>query len=1023
MSGDVHTPPGPGLEPAPGAKVGRFYLLSPLGSGAMAVVWAAYDPQLDRRVALKLLRPTPSSATDDEDRARLLREAQAMARLTHPHVLAVHEVGVEGAAVYIAQELVEGVDLARWLRDAPGGRRPRAQVLDLFTQAGRGLAAAHRAGLVHRDFKPANVLLGDDGRVRVADFGLARATDTSALPSTPPEALLDPHESPHDDALAETLLRSPGAAPPSSHGSLDSPMTQAGTILGTPGYMAPEQYRGEAADARTDQFAFCASLYQALYGELPFAGLSMGELSRAAQADQVKPAPRGTDVPPWLRAVVVRGLRARREERFPTLDALLAALGDDPTVARRRRWRALGATLLAAGVVAGLVAFVQHRTAVCRGAGQRLTGLWDAPRQQAMQAAFLATGAPWAPHAWESTRASLEAWTQAWVGMHTEACEATRLHGAQSEEVLDLRMECLAQGLAELKATTDLFVSADGQVVERAAEAAGRLAPVSTCADVAHLKAPTRLPRDLALRARVESVRAELARAKALVAAGKYLDAVTVAGAALERARPLGYRPLEAEALVQLGQARVQASQNEPGVQALEAGFHAALAGGRDDLAVEAAAALVRTIGCTQGHHDEGHRWDRLGQALLEHTGADEALGAQVANALAALRWSEGDYPGSAAEYRRAVALEERAAGPAHGELAGMLNDLAFTLYNEGQFDEAQAAYQRALVIDEAVLGLEHPLTAVTLNGLAVVLVDRGELARAGDAYARALAINEKALGPDHRNVGVELLNLADVLLQEGRVPEAVAHIRRAQGILSKALGPRHPDVASTHSYLADALGELGAPTEALAEARQAVAIDEEALGGEHPRLAFALSSLGLALLGAGQPQEAVTVLARAVGIRERAQGADHPEAAAARVRLGRAWLEAGDAAKALAELQSARPMVEEKLHEPEAPRGAALPIGAGAVDPASPSLRGHGDGAHRAGGPGDRARPRQTSGRDSRLARGALRVERRTGRTIRSVRAESRTSPPSHEEGQARSAGRRRSFSAARARAARRRG
>jgi serine/threonine protein kinase len=213
-----------------GSRVDRFVILRRIGRGGMGIVYAAYDPELDRKVALKLLRPEAANRTDYADwRARLLREAQAMARISHPHVVTVYEVGTFQSQVFVAMELCEGPTLAEWLRAA---RRPWREVLAVFRDAGRGLAAAHAAGLVHRDFKPQNVLLGSDGRARVADFGLVRPSGVD-LPREPTEA--------------ET---GDGASP------LTLPLTQTGAILGTPAYMAPEQYRGHKGDARTDEFSF-----------------------------------------------------------------------------------------------------------------------------------------------------------------------------------------------------------------------------------------------------------------------------------------------------------------------------------------------------------------------------------------------------------------------------------------------------------------------------------------------------------------------------------------------------------------------------------------------------------------------------------------------------------------------------------------------------------------------------------------------------------------------------------------------
>ncbi len=282
-------PGAPSLEP--GAHVGRYVVEGLLGEGGMGVVYAARDPALGRTVALKLLRP---GGGGDEGRARLVREAQAMARLSHPNVLPLFELGTEGDSVFLAMERVEGPTLAGWLRER---ERPWREVLALFVQAGEGLAAAHRAGLVHRDFKPANVLVGADGRPRVTDFGLVR------------------HEAAGDEAL-------PGDA---ASGDTGEALTRAGVAPGTPAYMSPEQLAGREVDARGDQFSFCVALHEALYGIRPFDARARGE----ARWRRV-PVPRGPRLPGYVRAALERGLSLSPEARFPSMDALLVALASPP---------------------------------------------------------------------------------------------------------------------------------------------------------------------------------------------------------------------------------------------------------------------------------------------------------------------------------------------------------------------------------------------------------------------------------------------------------------------------------------------------------------------------------------------------------------------------------------------------------------------------------------------------------------------------------------------------------------------
>ena len=308
-------------ELAQAPTIGRYTFLKELGEGGMGVVCTAYDPKLDRKVAIKLTRSLSSASA--ERRGRILREAQAMARLSHPNVVQVYEVGELRDELFVAMEFIDGVDLSAWLAGAPRSWR---DVQRVFLAAGRGLAAAHAAGLVHRDFKPANVFVGADGRVLVGDFGLARAADAG-----------------------------PGDVPPAIDGAsadLRAPLTATGALLGTPAYMAPESLEHNISDASSDQFAFSVAMFEALYGARPFPARDVPALLQAIlHAEPTVPA--GSDVPGWLQRIVLRGLRKQPGERWPSMDALLAALAFDPVARARGIRRAVAVVSVATAAVLG----------------------------------------------------------------------------------------------------------------------------------------------------------------------------------------------------------------------------------------------------------------------------------------------------------------------------------------------------------------------------------------------------------------------------------------------------------------------------------------------------------------------------------------------------------------------------------------------------------------------------------------------------------------------------------------------
>jgi len=395
-------------EPHEPSTIGRFQVLRVVGAGGMGVVYAARDPQLDRTVALKLLRPAQLGPASQQ---RLLREAQAMARLQHPNVLAVYDAGVHASQVWIAMEYEGGGTLGDWLRAAP---RRWSEVVEVLAQAGRGLAAAHAAGLVHRDFKPANVLVGG-GRIRISDFGLARLGE---------EALADVERTADEHA-----------------GALAEPMTRTGVVLGTPAYMAPEQLAGGQASARSDQFAFCVVLFEALHGHRPFRGDDLAQLREALQRGAIVRSTR--PVPRRLQALLGRGLQVDPERRFASMDALLAELA---RVRGDRSWYAPLTALVAGGL--SLMYFGSYVNSpepaaiepvtVRQIEGDRMTEAWTPDRARALQWKL-----PQAPAATKALIAALDGYAARWREVHaarprdgavadwTQACLSDRLYALQ----------------------------------------------------------------------------------------------------------------------------------------------------------------------------------------------------------------------------------------------------------------------------------------------------------------------------------------------------------------------------------------------------------------------------------------------------------------------------------------------------------------------------------------------------------------------------------------------------------------
>lgn len=518
-----------------------------------------------------------------------------MAKLSHPHVLAEHDVGTTpDAGVFIAMKLVEGQNLRDYLKAHPGlSVRDRVR---LFLGAGEGLAAAHASGLVHRDFKPDNVLVDGTGWVRVMDFGLALLS-SAPLPETPAPA--PSSEMPSHTPRAGLLL--------------SAIKTSSGLVKGTPAYLAPEQLLGEKPTAKVDQFAFCVSLYEALYGTRPFLGFP--NLRPPETRWRVEDAPAGARVPAWLRRVLLRGLSESPDARYPSLPALSKVLREDPTARRKRL--ALGALGVVALVALG--GFLKHqadaRDLICKGSTRRLAGVWDGPEEKRLQAVFAARASEASQSAWVNAKAGLDRFTQSWVTMRTEACEATRRRGEQTEEIFTLRMSCLDRRLEELQVLTEaLGTTVEEARLLKAPEAVNALSPLSGCADVAALRSEVPLPNNPADRRRMEQGEQTLLRAKVLISSGKDELADGLAHTVLADAREHHLDALSAQALLMVGVTTLARGDESASTVLWEAAL-ANVATHQDTLALEAANRLANSY-----------------LRIHDVTGADRAL--QVAGAL-----------------------------------------------------------------------------------------------------------------------------------------------------------------------------------------------------------------------------------------------------------------------------------------------------------------------------------------------------------------------------------------------------
>jgi len=862
-----HLPPAPGpgeaptwpsaprdvlpAELAPGRTLaGRYTVLDFLGQGGMGLVLAAYDPRLDRRVALKLLRPRRggSSGSGDE-RARLAREAQAMARLSHPNVVAVYDSGtLEDGSLFIAMEYVEGQTLRQWRARQP---RPWRQVLQAYLEAGRGLAAAHAAGLIHRDFKPDNVLIGKDGRARVTDFGLARTRPMVAV---------------QGGAASE-----PAAQPlPPDASALPEGLTVAGSLVGTPRYMAPELLLpGHAADVHTDVFSFCAALYEALYGQLPFPGKTLEELLRAHEEGKAPTPPPSSEVPAWVARTVLRGLRANPSQRPASMEELLAALADDPEVKRRARRRtvALASVAVALGVLAGW-GWVgrQARAPGCKQLERRLTGIWDAPTKAKVKQALLGTGVPYAPDTYQRVAALLDGYASTWVRMRTEVCEASgQLQGAQPRNLAVLQESCLERRRSRLRALTELLASGpDAGLVGQAVQAVQALPMLEYCADAQALTAAVPPPEEPGLRARVDALQEQADRLEALYEAGKYPAGVAMGEALLKEAEAVPFAPLQARVLYLLSELKEPGGDYEGAKELAQRAILVAARGKDSQLVARAWSQVLFILGSRQGRYEEAlHLSLALETAValaddpLIRADADNTLG----NALHYL----DRYEEARQRHERALALREKLLGPENPYTTLSLTNLGRALLGLGRYEEAREANARALALREKVLGPEHPANAFSLVNRGHALFALGRYEEARQDYERALALREKAVGPDDPLNDSTLMGLGKTLWALGHDEEARKTHERALALREKSLGPENPFVAQILNGLGAVLRDLGRFDEARQRHERALALQEKALGPTPPKLAASLLGLGELQLTLGKPAEAVPLLERAL--------------------------------------------------------------------------------------------------------------------------------------------------------------
>jgi tetratricopeptide (TPR) repeat protein len=838
-----------------GALIDDLYRVEDLlGEGGMGVVFRARDLRLDREVAIKI-----GTAVTPAALARAEREAMALAKLSHPNVVIVYGVGELGGRLYLAMELVRGGSARAWVKAVP--RTPR-EIVALYAAAGDGLAAAHAAGLVHRDFKPDNVLVGEDGRPRVGDFGLARGADTA-----------------EDE---------PGEAAPASDA-----ITRTGGVLGTLGYMPPEQLGGEDLDARADQFAFCVSLWEALFGARPFAGRTPREVGDAFERGLPRP-PDGAKVPAHVLAALRRGLAFDRDARWPSMAALVTELRRDPG-ARRRRAAVIAGVGAAGAIAAAAVAVAWSRGGApvadaCDDGATQLAAAWDPPRAAAVRA-----------QAGPRVATALDDRARRWSVQYRAVCGAGARGWAPAQIARGL--ECLAARRDQVSGAAALL--GEGPLDPGRVEALlVGLDPPEPCADLAYLAADAPPPGNPAIAAAVTSDERSLGRARQLEQIGRHRDATAIAEAVVAGARALDYAPLVADALHERGAIELRDDAKAALADQRDAYFRAQDGHARAAAANAAAAATVAMLDLSR--YDDAADWARLADEAARGLGDPAiramalAVGAMVASdtgkgeravALAdqalAIADPTGDvqltrkmlytratvliaagHPGQGADdLRRAIALVTKELGADSPELVDLEMQLGTALTAMGKAADAEAILRSALALSERAYGPDSERTGNVLDQLGNALEVIGKYDESLASIQRALAITERVEGPRAYNTGVSYANLAAVLAEVRRLDEAAAADRRAIQIFTDALGPDDPMVGQEWTNLGLTQDRAGQADDAIASLEKGQAIYEKS-APQHPGLAFALTALGSLRAGRGELVPARAELERALALR-----------------------------------------------------------------------------------------------------------------------------------------------------------
>jgi serine/threonine protein kinase/tetratricopeptide (TPR) repeat protein len=865
--------PQAGMVPSPvpdglpiGTTLQRYVLLERVGQGAMGAVYAAYDYGLDRKVAVKLLREPRHGSSQ---RRRLMREAQALAKLSHPNVVAIHDIGSHDDQVFIAMEFVDGSTLRRWRDVQPRSLR---DILAVFRAAGEGLAAAHAAGIVHRDFKPDNVLIDRHGRARVGDFGLATAAHdpfeeastnelidtvdaTSATSATGATGATESSGVDEVSIASGTPIprERPEGSPDELFGGL--PLTRTGMIFGTPAYMALEQHHGKRAnDPRTDQFSFAVALYESVCGVHPFAAPTIGEMADNIEHGRIQPPCRR--VPGWLVRALLPALAADPTHRYPSMAALLRELRD------RRPLRFVAsaaiATIAAAGlfVTGGMFAAQRGGQSVGAGAPSRvggpglqlraaeIPGVWDSDSRPKVEQAFRATQSARADLEWHRVSERLDDYAVALRSLQGRVNDSSSAQFWQLLQGPDPRIECLDLRKYNLNKVVRHLLEVDANAINHSIAIDDMLDPVEACAYSQGARPPS--PQ---VQARVVELRKQDVELPLLLSTGKTADALAEGQRLVDEADKLGYRPLQAESRLTLGRLYWSHSRYSDAKDALVTAVANADAGGVPRVGVRALLELSWIEGEEQGHYTSAIGYAQMARGKLESVlGGDDKLRALLDDGEGMMRLYLNQLTKARPLLESARKLYLHAYGRNTHQEAASLEHLGLLAQAEHRFEDAAAWLKEAREIAERIHVPLHSATWTFRAEEAKALIQAGR-------YKDAIALNQRGRESFDENseLGVLFLSNQGLIERERKQYEqARGYLARALEIIERFHGPNHLAVADAATDLGLVLAELRRLPEAAQQLERAAEIYRRVRGSEPPDLAAALARLGRAHVAAG---------------------------------------------------------------------------------------------------------------------------------------------------------------------------